>query len=170
MTTLAGTLSINEPRRTRWHQFASKTNWVAADLPNTDLYWGPDGQGGLTSNATATNVGLFDAGWFDTLQVLWTGTFANAVTLRVDIQLYSDSDQANAVLVGPIHAVTANNGGSIFMQAGMGTPAITSAADAAMDCVRVLSPAKVRFFRIKTVTSGATGALTTPRMFIYGSK
>lgn len=146
---------------------ASKTDWAAGDFASSaNRFYGPDGNGGLVMNATATSVDLFDVTPYSQVILVWVGTFANAETLEVHQAVYSDFSKASAVKLGDIYATTAASGGPVTVQSGCG--AVETSTGAPFTGVHTFSLARPNYLRIQTFNSGATGTVTAGRMFLYG--
>jgi len=146
----------------------AKTDWAAADLASSANYYiGPNATGtGFTVSTTEASVSLFDTRPFKQLVLFWTGTFANAVTLEMDIRVYTDN--TTATFVGATFATTAANGGPMVIAMGVGTNVAAGASDAAFNVVHSYSPLMPPAVRLKFFNSAATGVITAGTLFLYG--
>jgi hypothetical protein len=107
---------------------ASKTNWLAADLAASS-FGGPDGSLGVTLNATAANVNYFDGTPYRNLLLYWFGTFANGVTLELDVLHYTDSDVTSGSIVGATKVTSASSGSPVVIYTGANANADAATTD-----------------------------------------
>ena len=132
------------------------------------FYFGPDNAGGFNIDAASeANVNQFDVRRFGQAEVFWTGTFANAVTLNIQLAHYIINNGTESSLF-VTSATTAANGGTLSMHVGAPLSQAPGAGGLEWNSITVKSNFFSPAFRVRFTLSGAPGVITNGRLAVYG--